>query len=183
MNYLSKHSIPDGQAANWTRCTATWVCLSRGSRGALASACSVQQIRIATRCVPVSRPRSLDAPFCFLTARGNPGIVTKQGQAMARNVEASECNGRGGGNALPAMVTILSRQTGWNVSPAASQAATTPSIAWTVEVHPLRVVRRRRMASRKPRAAAHQTLPEQASVHCNFRAGGPETLCDGSLKW
>jgi hypothetical protein len=37
-------------------CTAAEVCRSRGSRGDLASACSLQQIRIATGYVPVSRP-------------------------------------------------------------------------------------------------------------------------------
>lgn len=73
LNHLSKHSIPDGQAANWTPRTATWVCLSRGSRGDLASACSVQQIRIATRCVPVSRPGSLDAPFDSSPPEGTQG--------------------------------------------------------------------------------------------------------------
>jgi hypothetical protein len=58
----------------------------------------VQQIRIATRYVPVSRLGVLDAPLRLLTASGRlQGIVTKQGRTRARNVEVLP-NGRGGGN-------------------------------------------------------------------------------------
>ena len=62
---------------------------------------------------------------------------------MARNVEASECNGRRRWE-RPATVTILSRQSG--MSARQHRKAGDDSIAWpgvvrlcTVEVHPLRV--------------------------------------------
>jgi len=96
--------------------TASWACVSCGSRGDLASACTVQQIRIATRYVPVSRPRSLDAPFDSLTARGDPGIVTKQGQRRATWKPAN----------ATATVTILSRRCGMS----AGRSAGDDSITW-----------------------------------------------------